>query len=217
MEADPAVAARAAAPPTVAAPPAVAARAAAPAVAAEASAGESLRARFLAGGTEGNELLTSSSGGVPLVLLAIIGLTIIQMRPLLSLHQFVGMMLIGPVALKTASTGYRFVRYYASDAEYRRKGAPPAPLRALAPIVVASTVVVFVSGVILLFAGPSSREALLPLHKVSFIAWLVFTAIHVLVHLPKTRDGLRSDFHKRAALPGTRRAARAACSRSRVR
>ena len=88
-----------------------------------AAARRSLRARLLAGGTDGNELLTSATGGVLFVLLAVIGLTIIQMRLLLSVHLFVGMMLIGPLALKMASTGYRFVRYYTSNAAYRGKGA----------------------------------------------------------------------------------------------
>jgi hypothetical protein len=210
MEADPvvvrSVARGSGGPPAVAvpaaAPPAVA-RAVAPSVSQSvAAANPRLRARLLAGGTDGNELLTSASGGVLIVLLAVIGLTIIQMRPLLSVHLFVGMVLIGPVALKMASTGYRFVRYYTANAAYRGKGAPPAPLRAIAPIVVSSTIVVFVSGVALLFAGPSSREALLPLHKVSFIVWLVFTAIHVIAHLPKMAADLRVDFRSLAGLGG---------------
>ena len=94
------------------------------------------------------------------------------------------MLLIGPVALKLASTGYRFVRYYTADPSYRRKGPPPAPLRMIAPIVVLTTVLVFASGVLLLLIGPSSRGALLPLHKISFIVWAVFTSLHVLGHLP---------------------------------
>ena len=153
-----------------------------------------LRLRLLGGGTDGNELLTSAAGGVLIVLLAIIGLTIVQMRPLLSVHLFVGMLLIGPVALKLATTGYRFARYYTLNGAYRRKGAPPTPLRAIAPIVVVSTIVVFLSGVLLLFLGPSSRDALLPLHKVSFIVWVVFTALHVLAHLPTMTRGLREDY-----------------------
>ena len=47
-----------------------------------------------------------------LVLLAVEGVTILFLRPLLSVHIFVGMLLIPPVALKLGSTGYRFVRYY---------------------------------------------------------------------------------------------------------
>ena len=51
---------------------------------------------------------------------------------------FVGLLLIPPVVLKLASTGYRFVRYYAGARAYREKGPPPLPLRLLAPVLVAS-------------------------------------------------------------------------------
>jgi hypothetical protein len=129
-----------------------------------------------------------------IVLLAVIGVTIIQLGPLLSVHLFVGMMLIGPLALKLASTGYRFARYYTANPRYRRKGPPPLPLRLIAPIVVLSTLVVFASGVALLFAGPSSRDALLPIHKISFIVWIPFTALHVLAHMPTLLRSLSSDY-----------------------
>ncbi len=145
----------------------------------------SLIGRLTAGGTAGNERLTADTGIVLLVLLAVIGVTILWLRSLLWVHLFVGMLLIGPIALKMASTGYRFVRYYTADPYYRRKGPPPAPLRMLAPLVVISTVTVFLSGVALLLIGPSSRDTLLPIHKVSFIAWVLFTSLHVLGHLPE--------------------------------
>jgi hypothetical protein len=141
--------------------------------------------RMRAGGTSGNERLTTATGIVLLVLLAVIGVTLLRLSSLLWVHLFVGMLLIGPVALKLASTGYRFVRYYTADTRYRRKGPPPAVLRIIAPIVVLTTVVVFVSGVLLLLIGPSSRSALLPLHKISFILWVAFTSLHVLGHLPE--------------------------------
>jgi hypothetical protein len=146
------------------------------------------------GGTIGNERLTAATGAALIALLAVIGVTILRLQPLLSVHLFVGMLLIGPLTLKLASTGYRFIRYYTANPSYRRKGPPPAPLRALAPIVVVSTVVVFASGVALLFAGPQSRDTLLPIHKVSFIVWLAATALHVLAHLPTMRRALRADF-----------------------
>ncbi len=150
--------------------------------------------RLTGGGTDGNELLTTVTGAVLLVLLAVLGVTILRMRQLVSVHMFVGMLLIAPVALKLSSTGYRFVRYYTKNPPYRVKGPPHALLRALAPIMVLSTVVVFASGVALLFAGPSSRSTLLPIHKVSFIVWLVFTAPHVLAYLPKLPHALRADY-----------------------
>ena len=162
---------------------------------------ESRRARrWLGGGTSGNERLTSVTGAVLMVLLAVIGVTILRMHPLLSVHLFVGMLLIAPVSLKLASTGYRFTRYYTHDLAYRRKGAPPAALRALAPLLVLSTVVVFASGVALLFAGPASRSALLPVHKVSFFVWVAVTALHVLAHLPSLPAALRGDYTRRDVL-----------------
>jgi hypothetical protein len=157
-------------------------------------------ARWLGGGTDGNERLTGATGAVLVVLLAVIGVTIVNLHPLLWVHLFIGILLIAPVSLKLASTGYRFARYYTQDAAYRRKGPPAPALRALAPLVVLSTVVVFATGVALLFAGPSSRSALLPVHKVSFIVWLAVTALHVLAHLPSIPAALRGDFSGRDAL-----------------
>ncbi len=145
----------------------------------------SLLGRLTAGGTAGNERLTTATGIVLLVLLAVIGVTILRLRSLLWVHLFVGMLLIGPIALKMTSMGYRFARYYTANPRYRRKGPPPAPLRMIAPLVVISTVAVFLSGVALLLVGPSSRDTLLPIHKVGFIAWVVFTSLHVLGHLPE--------------------------------
>lgn len=140
-------------------------------------------ARLFGGGTDGNERLTAATAVVLMALLAVEGVTIIEMRPLLTVHLFVGLALIPPIGLKLASTGYRFVRYYGGNLRYRRKGPPPAVLRAIAPIVVVTSVTVFASGVWLLLAGPHSRDTVLPIHKVSFIVWGVFTGIHVLGHL----------------------------------
>jgi hypothetical protein len=104
------------------------------------------------------------------------------------------MLLVGPVVLKLASTGYRFVGYYARDPVYREEGPPQALLRAIAPIVIASTVVVMGSGVALLFAGPQSRDSLLPIHKLSFFVWAAFTGLHVLAYLPRIPLALRGDY-----------------------
>jgi hypothetical protein len=147
-----------------------------------------------AGGTTGNERLTAAAGVMLLLPLAVIGVTIISLRNLLWIHLFVGMALIGPIALKLGSTGYRFVRYYSGNAAYRRVGPPPALLRVIAPMVVLSTVVVLASGVVLLFAGPQSRNTLLPIHKISFFVWAGFTGIHLLGHLPAVPEALRADY-----------------------
>ncbi len=124
------------------------------------------------------------------MLLAVVGFTIPQLRQFIWLHLFVGLLLIGPVALKMASTGYRFVRYYTHSAQYRRKGPPQIVLRLIAPIVVLSTVGVFVTGIGLLIVGPTDRNPMLLLHKVTFIVWVVFMSLHVVGHLPAVGTAL---------------------------
>lgn len=136
------------------------------------------------GGTAGNERLTTVTGAILFVLLAVIGFTIPELRQFIWLHLFVGMLLIGPVLLKMASTGYRFIRYYTGNAEYRGEGPPELILRLIGPVVVLTTVAVFATGVVLLFVGPQHRDPWLMLHKVSFIVWVVFMSVHVLGHLP---------------------------------
>ena len=144
------------------------------------------------GGTEGNEELTSRTGAILIVLFAVLGITILQIRQLIWLHLFLGLLLLGPVALKLTTTGYRFVRYYTGDATYREKGPPELALRAMGPIVVASTIAVFASGIVLLFEGPRNRALPLLIHKASFVVWLVFMAFHVLIHLPALGRALRA-------------------------
>lgn len=154
------------------------------------------------GGSTGNERLTAATGAALIALLAVIGVTLLRLRPLLSVHLFVGLLLIPPILLKLASTGYRFMRYYTHNPVYRRKGPPPVVLRMIAPMVVLSTVTVFVSGVVLLFEGPSSRQTLLPIHKISFIVWAAFTAVHVLGHLTELPPALRGDYGAPAQITG---------------
>jgi hypothetical protein len=144
------------------------------------------------GGPDGNEQLTSVTGLFLIGLLAVIGVTILRIGQLMSVHLFVGFLLIGPVALKMGSTGYRFVRYYAHNRAYHEKGPPHPVLRSIAPIVVTMTVLVFASGVVLMFKGPADRGQWVLIHKVSFIVWIAFTALHVLGHLPGLPAALRA-------------------------
>jgi hypothetical protein len=144
-------------------------------------------------GVEGNERLTATAGALLVLLLAAEGVTILSIRPLLSAHVFIGMLLIPPVALKLGSTGWRFVHYYCGDQEYRAQGPPLLPLRMLAPLVVASTLAVLTTGVALLVAGPGGG-VLLGLHKASFVIWLGVTAIHVLAHLRRLPGLVAADW-----------------------
>jgi hypothetical protein len=125
------------------------------------------RRRDLFGGTEGNEILTSAVAVVLIGLLVAEGVTVIHMGGLVTAHMFIGLVLIPPVLLKLASTGYRFVRYYTGSRAYRAKGPPALPLRVMAPVLVVTTLAVFTTGVLLLAAG-HKEGALLEIHKVSF-------------------------------------------------
>jgi hypothetical protein len=136
------------------------------------------------GGAGGNERLTAMTGAVLLILLLIECYTILRIGRLLTLHVFLGMLLLGPVTLKAASVLYRFVRYYTGSEPYRRKG-PPAPLlRAIGPVIMLLTACVFGSGVMLAVAGPGNGPWL-NLHRLSFIAWAFFITVHVLAYLPR--------------------------------
>jgi hypothetical protein len=131
------------------------------------------------------------------VLLAAEGITILRIRGLLAAHVFLGMLVIPPVLLKTASTTYRMVRFYRGAPAYRQKGPPALILRLLGPFVVVLTVVVLASGVALLLVGPTWRSSLLFVHKVSFVLWFGAMAIHVLGHLADTARLAPQDWVRR--------------------
>lgn len=132
-------------------------------------------------GPAGNEQLTAMTGALLLIGFAVEGATLLALRQLLVLHFVVGMLLVGPVALKISATAYRFIRYYAGAAPYVSKG-PPAPLlRMLGPLVICTSVAVLATGVALAFAGPHRGPWLL-LHKASFVLWFGVMTVHVLAY-----------------------------------
>jgi hypothetical protein len=145
------------------------------------------------GGALGNHRLTSLTGVVLLVGLAVEGATIPWLGSLLNVHVFLGMLLLGPVALKLASVAYRAGRYYTGAREYVKLG-PPAPLMRVlvAPILVLSTLTLFGTGVALL-AFPH-RGPVLMLHKASFIVWFGAMSIHVLAYTVRGLRGVTADF-----------------------
>jgi hypothetical protein len=163
------------------------------------------------GGVAGNERLTAETGAVLFVLLAALGVTIPAVRQLMYAHVFLGMLLIPPVMLKLAATGYRFVRYYTRDAAYRRAGPPRPLLRMIAPLVVGTTIAVFGTGVMLLVLGPNAG-VWRNLHKAAFIAWFAVTSVHVLAYVwrvprlaaPDWRrdDRLGGSLHRRLLVGG---------------
>jgi hypothetical protein len=142
----------------------------------------------------GNEQLTAFAGILLIVFLAVEGATLLNLRALLTVHAFVGMFLLPVLALKMASTGWRMARYYLGGDEYARRGPPAWPLRVfVAPVVVASTLVLFGTGIYLL-GRHEVQGAAVGLHKASFVVWLVATSIHVLTRLARMRDAIRTRY-----------------------
>lgn len=146
-------------------------------------------------GVAGNGRLTAALGALLLVLLAAEGVTIPFIGQLREEHILIGMLLLGPVAAKLASTGYRFVRYYLGSPAYVSKGPPQIALRLLAPGVVFTTVALFGTGVALLIVGPNGELSFL--HKVSFIAWFGLMTIHVLGHIVELPGPAFADWRRR--------------------
>jgi hypothetical protein len=154
------------------------------------------------GGVAGNERLTALTGVVLLVGFAIEGVTILRIGRLLTLHVFLGLLLIGPVVLKVCSTVYRIARYYLHAEPYVRRGPPPWPLRLLGPFVIATSLAVLGTGVMLAITGPRNGPWLF-LHKASFIVWLGCMVLHVLAHIMRLpRILLGRDGRPPVRLPG---------------
>lgn len=137
-------------------------------------------------GVEANARLTASTALVLLVLLAVEGVTVLQVKSLLTPHVFVGMLLVPPVLVKLSSTLWRFAKYYLGSVDYRLKGPPPLTLRVLGPFVALLTIVLFASGIVLLLVPSSWRSQLLLLHRASFFLWFACMTVHVLSHLRDT-------------------------------
>ncbi len=134
-------------------------------------------------GVEGNSRLTALNGMILLILLAVEGFTILSVRQFITLHVYLGVLLVGPVLLKTASTGYRFVRYYTQAQPYLDKGPPHPILRILGPVVILTSLAVIGTGIGLIYTRPDHHDPLLTLHKASFIVWFVAMSVHVLGHV----------------------------------
>jgi hypothetical protein len=142
----------------------------------------------------GNEQLTAFAGILLIVFLAIEGATLLNIHALLTVHAFVGMFLLPIVVLKLGSTGWRMLLYYLGRDEYVRRGPPAFPLRVVvAPVVVASTIVLFGTGIYLLAVHEVQGTAV-GLHKASFVVWFFATSIHVLARLAPMGNALRARY-----------------------
>jgi hypothetical protein len=143
------------------------------------------------GGPAGNAVLTAWTAMVLLVVSFAEGLTLFNVRGLISWHVALGALLVPPALLKTASTGWRMVRYYVGSPPYQEAGPPPLLLRLLGPLVVVSTLGLLGSGVLLVLLGPDGsyrgaasmlgfRLDWVGVHKAFFVVWFGVMTLHVL-------------------------------------
>lgn len=153
-------------------------------------------------GVDGNARLTAAIGAVLAVLLFVEGITLLQIRQLISVHFFVGLLLVPPVVLKIGTTVYRFLRYYTRAESYVAKGPPHLLLRITGPLVVLSTVALFGTGIALIWASRDS--GIVGWHKASFVVWFVFMTVHFLGHLPETVQLVWRDWFSRSRARGRR-------------
>jgi hypothetical protein len=142
------------------------------------------------GGPAGNARLTAWTGLVLLVLFAAELVTLLDVHGLISWHVALGVVLIPPALLKTASTGWRILRYYTGSRPYREAGPPPLFLRVLGPLVVAATLALLGTGIVLIALGEerSRSSGLLgvtwvDLHQAMFVVFAVVAVVHVLTRL----------------------------------
>jgi hypothetical protein len=154
-------------------------------------------------GVEGNGRLTATTGTLLTLLLLLEGFTILDVRGYITLHTAVGLILIGPVVLKCASTVYRFARYYTGRADYVRKGPPHLVLRLIGPFVVLSTLAVLGTGVALLIDKGRSGTWV-TLHQASFIVWVALMAVHFLGHLAAAATETARELRRRTDDPARR-------------
>jgi hypothetical protein len=133
---------------------------------------------------DGNERLTAVVGLLLLApVLVEVTTILLGVHTFMSLHVFVGLVLIPLLVLKLASTGWRFARYYTRSRAYVAQGTPQMAMRLLAPLFVTATVVLFGSGVAMGILHGHALQIARRLHGPTSVIWLLLLGLHVLVYL----------------------------------
>lgn len=144
-------------------------------------------------GALANERVTALAGVVLLALIVVEVVCAARLQALMTVHIAGGVALAGPLAVKLASTGYRFARYYLGAPAYRRRGPPVLVLRVLAPALVALTVVLVATGFGLLAVGPVAPGPLVFLHNVSALVWLPLVGVHAAAYVARLPELVAAD------------------------
>jgi hypothetical protein len=183
------------------------------------------------GGPAGNARLTAWTGLVLLVLVPAELVTLVDVNGLMDWHLGLGLAVAAFALVKVGSTAWRFAGYYLRRPAYHRAGPPPLLLRLLGPVLVAATVALLASGVVLAALGPDRsrqlgvsllglRVDLVTVHQGSFAVFAVAAGLHVVGRLVpalglSTARGRRS-VDRWAGRPPAPAAERVPADRSRV-
>ena len=143
------------------------------------------------GGPAGNARLTAWTGALLLVLIIAELITLLDVTGLIGWHVGIGIVMVALALMKSASTGWRIMRYYTGQASYVRAGPPPTLLRLLGPLVIFTTLGVLGSGLALIAIGEEQsqrsmftllgqRISPITIHQVFFILFAVFTGLHLI-------------------------------------
>lgn len=147
--------------------------------------------RPVTGGPAGNARLTAWLGIGLLLLFLAETATLVSVTGLIDPHLVIGAVLIPLTLAKTATTGWRMVRYYTGVPDYVAAGPPPLLLRLLGPLVVLGALAVLGSGLALIAVGPRHTFepfatvagfgiSPLTVHQAAFVVWLAAAGLHVL-------------------------------------
>lgn len=166
------------------------------------------------GGPAGNARLTAWLGMLLLLAFLVEMATLVSLQRLVAVHIFVGALLVPLALMKTVTTTWRMVRYYARSAVYQQAGPPPLLLRLLGPFVVLTALAVLGTGLALValgtdasyqpfasFAGFSIDP--FTLHKVAFVLWLGVTSLHTLGRLVPAVQLMVNRAGRTRAVPGS--------------
>ncbi|GAC1342046.1 MAG: molybdopterin-dependent oxidoreductase [Candidatus Dormibacteria bacterium] len=173
------------------------------------------RRRWLAGGVKGNRRLTAATGVTMHTLLwvqvvsAVIFLlmsvnVVLPTGPLHAVirpvHFFVGFLLMPLVAIKLASTGYKFAQYYLLRSRTYHEAGPPGTLaRLIAPLMVLSILVLFVTGWEMWSFKNQLGFAYIPLHVFASIVFLGALTVHIILHVREAHDETAAELSSAAA------------------
>jgi hypothetical protein len=164
------------------------------------------------GGPAGNARLTAWIGLVILALSLADAITLVSVGHFITAHILIGALLVPLALMKTATTGWRIVRYYQGAPAYRQAGPPPLLLRILGPLVILTSLAVLGSGLALIALGQSAFATIVTvfgfginavtIHQVAFAAWLVITGLHVLGRTVPAIKVLTASTRRHRPVPG---------------